>query len=117
MIPASLCWSVLPRRTTTVFSAILTVFSIGFVVPVIIGHKIMQGKAIVSSDKIDTRSGIAVIVLIEVRAAGEAFGKFRQHAVHATPQSRMQSRHFLFHSAQPGGNQTDLVAAQHPSGP
>src|SRR5690349_9578886 len=51
----------------------------------IVGDQIVQRKSVVSSNKVDARRRLPIVVFVQIRTAGEAQGELRQHAVCTAP--------------------------------
>ena len=64
--------------TVVVVGPVLVIFPIGLVVFVVVADQVMQREAVVAGDEIDAGIGLAPVVLIQVTAAAQTGGKFRQ---------------------------------------
>src|SRR3970040_889016 len=66
-------------------AAVAIVLAIGFVVLLVVAHEIMQGEAVMSSDKIDRSIRSAPTVTVQVAGTGQAVGEFVNDAALSFP--------------------------------
>ena len=64
-----------------VIAAVAVLLAIGLVVLVVITQQIPEGKAVVAGDEVDTLLRIAHAGLVDIRAADQATGQTRDHAI------------------------------------
>src|SRR5690606_7421537 len=64
---------------------IVVFFLVGIVVLFVVGYQVVEREPVMRGDEIDTGSRFPVVILIEIGAAREPFGKLGQHAFRTAP--------------------------------
>ena len=93
------CLSLKPTIPTQVFrKSIVIIFGVFFVVLDIITDQVMQGKAVVGRNKVDTVILLTLFMLKQILAAGNAGGKFADRSGIAPQSASRDNLHDQSHS-------------------
>ena len=66
--------------------SVAILFTVGLVVLLVIGNKVVEREAVVGGDEIDAGKGTTSGALVEVRTPGQPVGEFPEGAVLAAPE-------------------------------
>ena len=88
------------------------VFEIRFVVPLAIGHQVVQGHAVVCGHKIDAGSGLASVVPEQIAGSGQPLREFPHLPGVAAPERARGVSIAVVPLCPPCGKAAELVAAQ-----
>src|SRR6185312_11418566 len=93
-------------------AAIAIFLAVGLVVLVGVGHKVVQGEAVVRGDEVHRRIRATAAMVEQVRGTGEARGKFGELAPIAAPERARGVAKSVVPLRPAGREATGLVAAQ-----